>query len=170
MSQWIWRCGSWGISQLSSIQQVLWNEVLSGSTTSVAAILCMSRERQIPTYSFVRSFILCLRKKLRYLRSSQNSVMKAGSLEDCFRYHHWGQQPQEVIFTGDHIELYCQGSIVKVPRGFKVRFWSHTDLTCFYSLLCHLVTCAKTFVPCSRSQNEGIRPNMELLWGLKEVT
>lgn len=56
---------------------------------------------------------------------------------------------------GDHIELYCQGSIAKVPRGFKVRFWSHIDLICFYSLLCHLVTCAKTFVPCSRSQKWG---------------
>lgn len=65
---------------------------------------------------------------------------------------------------GDHIELYCQGSIVKVPRGFKVRFWSHTDLTCFYSLSATWPLVQRPLYLALGLKNEGIQTYfMELL-------
>lgn len=82
-------------SKLSSPQQVLLKGVLSGSTPSVAAIPCTSRE-EAESYSPIHSFILYLMKTCEtFEKVITEQCHESWLLEDCFRHHCWGQQSQE---------------------------------------------------------------------------
>lgn len=128
------------ISQPCSPQQVLLKEGvlgrgLSGSTPSMAATLCMNREEVYPYSSFIHSFILYLMKKKKrkmFEKVIAELCHESWVLEDCLRHHSLlGPAVSGRHFhfcLGDCMELCCQGSIAEVPRGSRIRFWTHTDL------------------------------------------
>ena len=129
-----------------------------------------AENRQIPTYLFIRSFILYLRNKLRcFRRSSQNSAMKAVSLEDCFRLHHWGRQPQEVIFVWWPHRALLPGIYSQGPKRLQGKILeSYRPVFILFSATWSLVQ--RPLYLALGLKNEGNQTYfMELLWGLKEV-
>ena len=90
--------------------------------------------RFLLTYSFVHSFLI-LEKIEMFEKVITEQCHESWVPRGLFQLSSLGPAASGSYFClSDYIELYYQESTVKVPRSFRVRFWSHTDLFLFSSL------------------------------------